>query len=359
MTTRCRSGQGVKLKGRFSLGIPGTPYILNAPVLSTNLVGERRNMRQFTPMGWEMKDKTTILTIRIVHLDHHHGLQILSQLSTLLSKGQGIGKGMAIALVLNGAKVFIVGRRFHIVENTAKEINAAVAESQNGGEAIPVEGDIVTKQGVSDIYDKISAQTDKLDYLVNNAGFSANWRKQCSDLNDPVGLEEQLWSIEDSDFANMTAVHCAGPYFMAVKFIPLFKKSSSPSVCNITSLAAHFFNRACCEYSYGQSKAAEAHLTRLMAAGLLPYGIRCNSVCPGLFKSQLTTGSTGEDGQLWPPMQNAVNDAIPAKRAGKWEEIAGAVLMLASPAGQYFNDAEREFVIDAGWRLNSSAKDVK
>ncbi|WVO14340.1 hypothetical protein L204_101972 [Cryptococcus depauperatus] len=254
--------------------------------------------------------------------------------------GTGIGKGMAIALVLNGAKVFIVGRRFHIVENTAKEINAAVAESQNGGEAIPVEGDIVTKQGVSDIYDKISAQTDK-----------------CSDLNDPVGLEEQLWSIEDSDFANMTAVHCAGPYFMAVKFIPLFKKSSSPSVCNITSLAAHFFNRACCEYSYGQSKAAEAHLTRLMAAGLLPYGIRCNSVCPGLFKSQLTTGSTGEDGQLWPPMQNAVNDAIPAKRAGKWEEIAGAVLMLASPAGQYFNDAE--LVIDAGWRLNSSAKDVK
>ncbi|WVQ79212.1 hypothetical protein IAT38_001308 [Cryptococcus sp. DSM 104549] len=270
--------------------------------------------------------------------------------------GTGIGKGMAAALTVNGAKVFIIGRRFNVVEETAKELTAAAAEAQSRGECIAIEGDVATKQGVSDAYDKIAKLTDKLDYLVNNAGFSANWRKQCKDLNDPVGLEEQLWSIEDSDFANMTAVHCAGPYFMAVKCIPLFKKSDSPSVCNITSLAAHFFNRAVCEFSYGQSKAAEVHLTRLMAAGLLPYKIRCNSVCPGLFKSQLTTGTADPDAPLWPPMQNAVENAIPAGRTGKWEELAGAVLMLASPAGQYFNEAE--LVIDGGWRLCASAKDV-
>lgn len=46
-----------------------------------------------------------------------------------------------------------------------------------------------------------------------------------------------------ADFANMTAIHVAGPYFLAVKFIPLFQKSSDPSVCNITSLAAFFLQR--------------------------------------------------------------------------------------------------------------------
>ncbi|OWZ76967.1 hypothetical protein C365_04224 [Cryptococcus neoformans Bt85] len=271
--------------------------------------------------------------------------------------GTGIGKGIVATLALNGAKVFIVGRRLNIIQETANELTNAAVRAQSGGQCIPIEGDVATKQGVSDVYDKIVKMTDRLDYLVNNAGFSANWRKQCPDLNDPIGVEEQLWSIEDSDFANMTAIHCAGPYFLAVKCIPLFKNSDNPSVCNITSLAAHFFNRAVCEYSYGQSKAAEVHLTRLMAAGLLPYKIRCNSVCPGLFRSQLTTGTTDLDAPLWPPMQRATEEAIPARRAGKWEEIGGAVLMLASPAGAYFNEAE--LVIDGGWRLCASAKDVK
>ncbi|KIR27645.1 hypothetical protein I309_03568 [Cryptococcus deuterogattii LA55] len=271
-------------------------------------------------------------------------------------RGTGIGKGMAAALILNGTK------------ETADELTKAGARAQFAGRCIPIEGDVATKKGVSDVYEKIANLTDRLDYLVNNAGFSTNWRKQCPnlvDINDPVGLEEQLWSIEDSDFANMTAIHCAGPDFVAVKCIPLFKNSDNPSVCNITSLAAHLFNRAVCEYSYGQSKAAEVHLNRLMAAGLLPYKIRCNSVCSGLFRSQLTTGTADSDAPLWPPMQRATEEAIPARRAGKWEEIAGAVLMLASPAGAYFNEAERrktdgqEVVIDGGWRLCASAKDAK
>lgn len=74
------------------------------------------------------------------------------------------------------------------------------------------------------------------------------------------------------DFANMTAIHVAGPYLvslssslkfklkkqLAVKCIPLFKKSNDPSIVNITSLGAYFLNRSCCEFSYAQSKAAGA-----------------------------------------------------------------------------------------------------
>ena len=120
-----------------------------------------------------------------------------------------------------------------------------------------------------------------------------------------------------ADWANMTAIHCAGPYYLAAKFVTMFKKSNDPSVCNITSLAAFFLARyvgtetrggaadyysAVCEFSYAQSKAAETQLTQLMAAALQPFGIRVNSVCPGLFPSGLTLNAEGEFHQ---PMQEA------------------------------------------------------
>ena len=53
-----------------------------------------------------------------------------------------------------------------------------------------------------------------------------------------------VWDTDDSsDWANMTAIHCAGPYYLATRFVPLFQKSNDPSICNITSLASFFLAR--------------------------------------------------------------------------------------------------------------------
>ncbi|KAI9638934.1 uncharacterized protein MKK02DRAFT_35820 [Dioszegia hungarica] len=265
--------------------------------------------------------------------------------------GSGVGKGMATAFAVNGAKVIICGRRMDTLQTTADELNAAAKESGNGGTVVFIQADVATKQGVIDFYNKASEHMDQLDVLINNAGYSSGW-KDNSSLADAETLETKLWSIDDSDWANMTAIHVAGPYYLAIRAIPFFKKSQDPVVINITSLAAIFLNRAVCEYSYAQSKAAEAHLTRLMAAALGPLGIRVNSICPGLFPSQLTTDANGE---FWAPMQDAIKN-IPKGRAGKWEELAGPALMLASPAGAYLNGSE--IVCDGGWVLNSSARDV-
>ncbi|RSH93294.1 hypothetical protein EHS25_007648 [Saitozyma podzolica] len=265
--------------------------------------------------------------------------------------GSGIGKGMAGALAINGATVVICGRRQDVLDATAKELNVAADESGAGGKVIAIQADVATKQGVVDFYDKCKDVIHKLDFLVNNAGFSSNWKVTTS-LADVEHLEEKLWSIDDIDWVNMTAVHVAGPYYLAVKFIPLFKASNDPSICNITSLATVFLNRAVCEFSYAQSKAAEAHMTRLMAAGLSPLGFRVNSVTPGLFKSELTTTPNGE---LYPVMERQLEN-IPNGRAGTWEEMAGPVMLFATPAGAYLNGSN--ILIDGGWSMNASAKDV-
>jgi NAD(P)-dependent dehydrogenase (short-subunit alcohol dehydrogenase family) len=149
-------------------------------------------------------------------------------------------------------QVIICGRRLNVVEATAAEINATAS-----GKVIAIEADVSTKEGISAFYDKASQHIDRLDFLVANAGFSAGWRDHSS-LANVETLEKKLWSVEDSDFEKMTSIHVSGPYFLSVKFIPLFKKAANPSVCLITSMASFFLNRAVCELSYAQSKAAES-----------------------------------------------------------------------------------------------------
>jgi len=96
--------------------------------------------------------------------------------------------------------------------------------------------------------------------------------KRSSGLLTSMSSKHQAKADVSVDFANMTAIHVAGPYLvslssslkfkfrlikqLAVKCIPLFKKSNDPSIVNITSLGAYFLNRSCCEFSYAQSKAA-------------------------------------------------------------------------------------------------------
>ena len=79
--------------------------------------------------------------------------------------GTGIGKGMTIALALNGAKVIITGRRFEVIEATALEINSACAVNGQGGEVIAIQGDVATKAGVEKLYEAVSKVVDKVRHL--------------------------------------------------------------------------------------------------------------------------------------------------------------------------------------------------
>lgn len=68
------------------------------------------------------------------------------------------------------------------------------------------------------------------------------WRRS-SGLSTSALNGRLVLTYNSIDWSNMTAVHVAGPYYLAVKFIPLFKASNDPSICNITSLATVFLNR--------------------------------------------------------------------------------------------------------------------
>ncbi|WVQ66066.1 uncharacterized protein L199_004244 [Kwoniella botswanensis] len=260
-----------------------------------------------------------------------------------------IGRAITTALAVNGAKVIIIGRRLAILETASKEINEHA--SKNGGQVIAIEGDIASKKGIEDIYDKLKALTDKVDYLVNNAGFSSTYKVQ-ADINDPVELEKKLWSVEESDFVDMAKYFMSSPWLLSVKLIPFFKYSSDPVISNITSLAGLSIERILAHPAYASAKAAELHLTQRMAANFIPFKIRVNSISPGLFRSQLTTGSSEVDAPVAPIIEQVVK-ALPAGREGTWEEIAGVALMLATPAGAHINGID--ILVDGGAKLVTSA----
>ncbi|KAK6908473.1 hypothetical protein I203_102475 [Kwoniella mangroviensis CBS 8507] len=261
-----------------------------------------------------------------------------------------IGRAITTALAVNGAKVLIIGRRLATLETTSKEISEQA--SKNEGQVIAIEGDISSKKGIEEVYEKIKSLTDKVDYLVNNAGFAAVYKVRAN-IDDPVELVKKLWSIEESDFNDMTKYFMTAPWLLSVKLIPLFKKSSDPAISNITSIGGQTIDRSFTHPAYAGAKAAgmsKIHLTQRLAANFIPLKIRVNSITPGLFKSQLTTGSSEVNAPLAPVIQQLIK-AVPSGREGRWEEIGGVALLLATPAGAYLNGTD--IVIDGGAKLVS------
>ncbi|EAL17147.1 hypothetical protein CNBN2390 [Cryptococcus deneoformans B-3501A] len=305
--------------------------------------------------------------------------------------GTGLGKAISSGFVQNGAKVYITGRRQQVLEEAAKEI---------GGDIIPIQGDVSTKEGCKAIADALSAKESKLDALINCAGVMRAYKTTIKDHNNPDEVEKLLWEGHDDDDFNYsnainingkhdkTPTHLLaqryladptlllqGPYFMTCALIPLLRKSDLRSVVIIASIAGLANQRATGSVSYGVSKAAAIHLGKLLAGRLHPLKIRVNTICPGIFPSEMTgkndagqgleydigeiptkaakRSTVGTSYALSPPPPILVHSSTPplqvpcpcpgssfmSCRPGLPEEIVGPVLLLSSKAGGYFDGA--------------------
>lgn len=150
-------------------------------------------------------------------------------------------------------------------------------------------------------------------------------------------------------------VNVNGVYFLTVNFIPLLRKSVDPNVCVIASLAAIGNQRTMGSISYGVSKAATVHLAQLLAGRLHPMRIRVNTICPGIFPSEMTGQSAGKHEYKLAHQGERAAKRCTAGRAGRPEEIAGPVIMLSSAGGAYMNYAL--LTVDGGRLMGVSIND--
>lgn len=252
------------------------------------------------------------------------------------------------ALAVNGAKVYIIGR-------TGEKLDRVVDTYSRGipGQIIAVTADITSKESIQKLVEHISSAESKLHILINNAGVSSP--SQNTDLEDPDALRNELFNNSDSlqDWEGVFRTNVCQLFFMTTAFLPLLTKGTdeeagwSSTVINISSISG-MVKMAQHHFAYNASKAASIHLTKMLAHEVVSSGlkIRVNNIAPGVFPSEMTAGSSDERQKSELPKEK-YEAKVPARRPGKDEDMASAVLFAA--ANQYLNG--QTFVVDGGYLL--------
>ena len=229
---------------------------------------------------------------------------------------RGIGEMIAAGFLANGAKVYISSRKAEVCDASAQRL-----QDEYGGTCISVPADLSNLDGITALSNAISQQ-DSLDILVNNAG--ASWGEPIDEYS------EKGWD-------KVMDTNVKGVFFLTQKLLPLLRKSGTaedPSrVINIGSIdgiKTGLFDA----FSYGPSKAALHHLTRVLAASLVRENIIVNAIAPGPFPTWMLSTGVGGGGDIdidW----SEVGNSNPRGRVGTPEDIAGLAIFLSSRAGAY------------------------
>ncbi|WP_293397457.1 SDR family oxidoreductase [Nevskia sp.] len=223
----------------------------------------------------------------------------------------GMGDRFARTLAKAGAKVICVSRRTERIEKLAAEIR------RDGGQAAAVQIDIADRRSVIEGFEAATKAFGLIDVLINNAG-------QLSFETIPT-IDEESWQ-------NLINVNMTGTLRMTQAFSRRLIEAKTPGVIvNISSITGMGVMRGLTPY--GCVKAALNHLTKQTAADLLDHGIRCNAIAPGYFHTEMSADVFATNAG------KAIQAGLPPKRAGKVEELDGALLLLASGASSYINGA--------------------
>ncbi|ORY27472.1 short chain dehydrogenase/reductase family [Naematelia encephala] len=276
------------------------------------------------------------------NLDASKLFSVKGLVAVVTGASSGLGEVMAHALDVNGAaKVFILGRR-------ESKLNEVASKAKNGS-LIPVVCDVSSKESLQAAVATIEKKTPFINLVIANSGYLGEVTNMAPRAAEQTveQLQEELWNKTTyQDASKVVSTNIAGSYFTFIAFLGLLGAGNTHlgSVGKSGLLQSQFisttsFGGMCRaeapSYIYNASKAALNHLTKTLSSEYARHGIRANAIAPGMFVTEMTEAHTPE-GDI-----SAVGSmpwqAIPATRAGTEEDIAGAVLYLASRAGSFVN----------------------
>jgi len=232
--------------------------------------------------------------------------RLAGKVAIITGGGTGIGQAIAMAMVREGARVAVAGRRKEKLQETVSFLK------QVGSEALAVECDVTRAADTERLVKAAEDCFGKVNVLVNNAGALS------------VSTVE---TISEEEWDRVMATNVKGPFLMSRAVLPAMRRAGGGSIVNIGSVLgiAAIRDRA----AYCASKGGVTMLTRAMALDHARDKIRVNCVCPSIVESEMTQNLFAETEAGRKAREDRLA-TIPLGRFGKPGDIAGIVVFLAS-----------------------------
>jgi len=247
-------------------------------------------------------------------------MRLDDKVALITGGASGMGASMARIFAGEGARVVVAD----MLDGDGKKLVDEITKAN--GAAIFQRLDVTSEAAWQAAIAATLAAYGKLDILVNDAGISGS---AVDDLFDTAAWERLM------------AVNATGT-FLGMKFaIPLMQKAGGGSIVNISSISGVTGQRGI-HVGYNASKGAVRTLTKAAASQYGRDNIRVNSVHPGLMPPMRTSGRTAD-----PVVRAKMLEGVPLRRAGRVEEVANAVLFLASDEASYITGVE--LYVDGGF----------
>ncbi|MEE9191739.1 MAG: SDR family NAD(P)-dependent oxidoreductase [Candidatus Aerophobetes bacterium] len=243
-------------------------------------------------------------------------MKLKNKIALVTGAGQGIGRGIALRLAQEGARVAVNDVNLKSAEETLSQIES------KGGEGIAVEADVAKYDQVKEMARSISKELGTVDILVNNAGISRTIPF--------LETTEEIWD-------RIIEVNLKGTFLCCKSFISGMIKKKCGKIINISSESGKTGVKG--QSAYCSSKFGVIGLTQSLALEFAPHKINVNAVCPGFVDTPLWDRMGREYCKVFDIQKEEVKDyhkkIYPLGRVGTVQDIASVILFLVSPESDW------------------------
>jgi NAD(P)-dependent dehydrogenase (short-subunit alcohol dehydrogenase family) len=240
-------------------------------------------------------------------------LQLSGRVALVTGGGLGIGKPITRELAAEGAAVVIAGRRQHVLEDAAKEI-----EARTGRRILPIAADTTSTESVRAMVAAAIGELGRIDILVNGAAAPSGLVRSSIDAADPELL---LADLNTKVVGYFRCAQAVVPYMTERRFGRIV------NIGGLTGRSSHALS--------GMRNVAVVHLTKTLSDQLGPYGITVNVLHPGVVETEhiheLYAAEADRQGTTPQQVEQGFIDRTPIRRVLTPEEIGQAVCFLSSP----------------------------
>lgn len=233
-------------------------------------------------------------------------MQLTGKTAIVTGGSRGIGRAAALTLAEAGADVAVI-----YAGNTAAAEETVRLIEEKGRKGLAIQCDVADEAAVTAMVKDVKKELGRIDILVNNAGITRD------------GL---LMIMKEADWQAVLDTNLTGAFHCTKAVTRLMMKQRSGSIINITSVVGETGNAG--QANYAAAKAGLIGFTKSVAKELASRNIRCNAIAPGCIETDMTA-VLGEDAV------DAMIKTIPMGRVAQPEEVAKAVLFLASDDASY------------------------